>query len=410
MILVLFTTAYPYVLGGEQNFLAVESQYLLESFERVVLVPEMHLAEQTSYPPQLELEDTYSEYLQSHGRISTFIHGFFSLLFFKEIIRKPWLLFKPAFMKTLIFFAGKAELTRRWVIAWIKKQKLDARHCLFYTYWFDHGAMGIGLAKRNFPNLKLVSRVHGYDLYEERRDPPYWPCREGALSTLDFLFPASDAGREYLEKRYPNSITWMETARLGVPDYGIHTASSSDTICRIVSCSKFVAVKRLDLMLNGIAAAANRRPFQKFHWRHFGTGSPALELEEAIKILPKNVEVDFAGYSTQNELFEYYRENPVDIFMNVSASEGTPVAIMEAISCGIPVIATAVGGNKEIVSERNGYLVSANPSPNELAEALLSYLEKPGNKRTESRAVWSEKYHAKQNYTKFVKCLVEIRA
>jgi len=99
--------------------------------------------------------------------------------------------------------------------------------------------------------------------------------------------------------------------------------------------------------------------------------------------------------------------------MNVSVTEGTPVAVMEAISCGIPVMATAVGGNPEIVSEQNGRLLSPNPTPDEIAEAILSILDNPDlaiEKRKGSRQVWQEKYNASQNFQAFADRLKAIRA
>ena len=409
MILILFTSSYPYVTGGEQNFLEVEVQHLLRSFERVILVPLRRDGERSNIHPRIEVEDGYADYMRSRSRINTLLDGGFSALVYKEIISRPSLLFKPAYLERLLLFASEAEMTRRWVVAWIRKQNINARDCLFYTYWFHHVAMGVGLAKRSFPDLKLVSRAHGYDLYEERRTPPYWPCREFSLRTVDFLFPDSDEGTEYLQKKYPKFGLRIETARLGIPDSGVLTKASSDGVYRIVSCSRMVPLKRLDLMMQGIAAAAKRRPSQKFIWCHFGTGALKSELELGVKRLPENIEVQFAGYSTQLNLFNYYRENPVDVFMNVSLSEGTSVAMMEAISCGIPMLATRVGGNKEIVSVKNGWLISANPLPDEIADALLHHWDMPGEKRAGSQAIWREQYNADQNFSTFAQRLVKIR-
>ena len=102
----------------------------------------------------------------------------------------------------------------------------------------------------------------------------------------------------------------------------------------------------------------------------------------------------------------------VDVFVNVSSTEGTPVSIMEAVSCGIPVLATAVGGNVEIVQERNGYLLSENPTPDEIADALLIVCdnrEEILKKRKGSRAVWQERYNETTNFEAFAQALVEIR-
>jgi len=410
LIVILFTDSYPYVTGGEQNFLEVEVQYLLKAFERVVLVPLSRSGERANLPPRVEVEDGYADLMHSRKKIKTLFYGGTSSLVYKEIISKPSLFLQPAYLERLLLFAYEAEMTRHWVVAWIKSQKVDTRNCLFYTYWFHHTAMGIGLAKRSFSDIKLVSRAHGGDLYEERRTPPYWPCRESALKATDFLFPDSDEGTDYLRRKYPQFISRMETALLGVPDSGVITKASSDDVYRIVSCSKMVPVKRLGLMMQGIATAAKQRPSQKFEWCHFGTGQLRSELEAGVKELPGNVAVRFAGYSTQSDLFDYYCENPVDVFMNVSISEGTPVAVMEAISCGIPVIATGVGGNKEIVSARNGQLISANPSPDEIADALLQHWDMSDEKRAGSLAIWRERYNADQNFSAFVQRLVKIRA
>ena len=68
------------------------------------------------------------------------------------------------------------------------------------------------------------------------------------------------------------------------------------------------------------------------------------------------------------------------------------------------MLATAVGGNTEIVSTRNGYLVGANPEPRELAEAILDLHDHPNDaamKRAESHEVWRTRYNADTNYAAF---------
>jgi glycosyltransferase involved in cell wall biosynthesis len=109
---------------------------------------------------------------------------------------------------------------------------------------------------------------------------------------------------------------------------------------------------------------------------------------------------------------QYYQDFPVDVFVNVSSTEGVPVSIQEAISCGIPVIATAVGGNPEIVSEQNGILLSPDPQPDEIAAALLKIWDDPalaGRLRRGSRQVWQTSYNAQVNFRVFAERLKSIR-
>jgi colanic acid/amylovoran biosynthesis glycosyltransferase len=103
---------------------------------------------------------------------------------------------------------------------------------------------------------------------------------------------------------------------------------------------------------------------------------------------------------------EYYRNNPVDLFINTSSSEGLPVSIMEASSFGIPTIATNVGGTGEIVRDgETGFLLNADVSPKELADKIEQFALLPEGKkkllRTNCRTLWMDEFHAATNYERF---------
>ena len=113
------------------------------------------------------------------------------------------------------------------------------------------------------------------------------------------------------------------------------------------------------------------------------------------------------------DVYSYYQTHPVDLFVNVSSSEGLPVSIMEAISYGIPVIATDVGGTSEIVEDGvNGNLIPMSFKPEELAGKIRKYVrmnrEEMKELRGATRKLWEERFQAVKNYDLFAKNLLKL--
>jgi len=389
---------------------------MLSGFDKVILVPKVREGKRLPVPDEVEVDESYAVFLETVNKASALLKVIFSPHFYRDLCSNPMIWTKPSALMRLFMYVGGARLTQEWVEKWFARTGYDESECIFYTFWFDAAAMGIGLAKRRHPHLKIVSRAHGYDVYEDRYPVHYLPCRPQALACVDGVFTDSAAGAQYLQDRFPNHRSKIKPALMGIPDPGFLTRKSDDGVFRIVSCAIIRPVKRIDLLLEGIAEASRQRPDVRFEWHHFGNSEVEGVREHlqtlADKILPENARTYLPGYHGQQELFRYYRDNPIDVFVNVSVSEGTPVSVMEAASCGIPFIATAVGGNKEIVTTENGFLLDSNPTAQEIARAFFSMIDHPENienQRTASRAIWSEKYNAKRNLEKFIIRLKTIR-
>jgi colanic acid/amylovoran biosynthesis glycosyltransferase len=414
MTIIIFTQSYPYDFAAEYLFIGPEIHHLAEKFEKIILVPRARKGTRLPLPSGVEVDGEYADFLQRNSSPHRMIRlALASPAFFQEIHNHLSILLYPSKILKLILFSSRVELTRQWITNLIRTQQIDPNDCILYSYWFDHAATGLAMVRQEFPAIRAVSRAHGYDIYEEYYYPYYWPCRRETLNELDMLFFASDAGKNYFRERYPEFISKFETAHLGIEDPGFISNSSDDGVFRIISCSYIVPVKRLGLLLDGIAAAARLRPEQKFEWIHFGDGKGRRSLERKMsRKFPSNIQGRFVGDVPNHEIMRHYQNHPCDVFVNVSETEGgAPVSIQEAISSGIPVVATSVGGNAEIVSDRNGILLSPNPKPEEVAAALLKIWDDPllaARMRKESHRIWQASYNANVNFRAFAERLKSI--
>lgn len=412
--LVLFTTTYPYAAGAEQTFLEGELRHLRSAFGRVILIPDEVRGKRLPLPEGIEVDESHAAtQMRRLARIRRLLAGARSMSLVREIRRRPDLVFRPGLLKRALTFFGRAKITDSWLDGFMAAHTLIPADTVLYTYWFFSTSLGLACGRARHPGLVLVSRAHGYDLYEERHESAYIPGRAWTLPKLDAVLPDSEAGELYLRSRYNEQPRICETLRLGVPDPGFRSRASDDGIFRLVSCSLLVPVKRIPLLADSILRAAEIRHDQRFEWYHFGDGPQRTKIAERMQTdAPANVTAHLPGYPGLPALLAHYRDRPVDLFVNVSESEGTPVAVMEAVSCGIPVLATAVGGNREIVSENNGVLVSPDPDPGEIARAILGLVDDPvasDRKREGSRAVWEQRFDAATNYDALVELLETLR-
>ena len=96
--------------------------------------------------------------------------------------------------------------------------------------------------------------------------------------------------------------------------------------------------------------------------------------QEAIKLLENSRFLKYAWLPGEREdIADIMRS--LDIFVLPSQAEGISNTILEAMATGLPVIATAVGGNTELVKEGETGLLVPHSNPQAMADALLNLIE-----------------------------------
>ena len=122
----------------------------------------------------------------------------------------------------------------------------------------------------------------------------------------------------------------------------------------VLSVGRFVPIKNMALLIDAMARMASTEP--DLYLLLVGEGPELQSLKEQAARLGVTRAVTFAGYVPQSEMAPYYRT--ADLFALGSDFDNSPNVVLEAMACGLPVVATNVGGVAEYVaSGRGGDLV-----------------------------------------------------
>ena len=125
-------------------------------------------------------------------------------------------------------------------------------------------------------------------------------------------------------------------------------------------------------ILKAMALLKDREEFQHIHYLICGRGEMWASLEESAKELGITDHVNFLGYRTDAP--ELYKAS--DLFLFVTFREGLSVALMEAMSSGMPVICSRIRGNTDLIEDGvEGLIVENNPQA--VAEGILKLYRDP---------------------------------
>lgn len=408
-VLFLVTKHYPY--GGAEAYLEHEREFLCKVFDKIYLVPAERFGQSgsvRSLPEKMEVlhinEVSYSKLkFNLLKRIVEFCsviwHDWrlsgFSLFFFKKF-RKHISVLRHQ-QKT----ADTAGFT-------ILKHKKSGDEVFCYAYWMHYGALMLSLLKRRTIIKSYAVRAHSIDLYHK----DWYLAKLFGTAPLCFhfynqkmatrIFSVSEHGKNYLIQKFPNYKAKISTSYLGVPA-GKLTEHNKQDYFLIVSCSHLTPNKRVDKIPDILK-------FLHFpvRWVHFGGGNDEKlkALKDKTIGLPSNIQVELRGNTPNHEVMNYYAHNNVDLFLNISMAEGLPVSLMEAISFGIPVMATEVYGTPELANDQTGFLIPRDFIDSEVAKLINDFntdLAKKVSIRKSARKYFIETFLADTNYPAFIK-------
>lgn len=412
--IVLITDAFPYTKRYE-TFLETEIKYWKRQKKIELIIMPMHI---DTYKRKIDSniiqDDCFANFLSYNEKeidknLYKFLYIFKSIyrkIFWKEIFTE--LIKRPSIVKEFLLSMRKYEIYRDFFKEYLKKNNVD----LFYTYWNTEVTYALQNLNTNLVKYSIITRVHGYDLYKERTFKNYMPLRKLFTKNINQVYTITNQAIPYLEKNYSYNKELIYTSKLGVEDRGIITKLSEENSFHIVSCSSLIPLKRVDYIIDALCILSENLSNMKIKWIHIGLGSLEGVLKEYAKgkLAKLNIEYCFLGSLSNIEVYDFYRNNKIDVFINVSESEGVPVSIMEAMSCYIPIIAPNIGGISDmVISNFNGILLDKTVEIKDIVSALekVSYFKNIVIRKN-SYQQFKKNYDASTNYPIFIEKIKEL--
>jgi colanic acid/amylovoran biosynthesis glycosyltransferase len=211
--------------------------------------------------------------------------------------------------------------------------------------------------------------AHGYDVY--RRPPADFAARAAAAAAV---VTVSEANARHLAAAFGVPRGHVRVIPCGVDTGRFRPGGPPAVPPHVVCVARLVPVKNLGLLLE--AWADLRARGTAFRGVLVGDGPCRDELLAAWARLGLEGVVELAGAAEQDEVRAWWQRASVAVL--ASEREGMPVSLMEAAACGVPAVATAVGGVPELVEDGVTGLLAPAGDRGALAAALGRLVGDPG--------------------------------
>ncbi len=399
--ILLVSNSFPFGIA-EASFLRPEIRALSRNFHICIVARNVRDAQTTSLPENVSVVRYDAKSGYNVGKL--FLQTLLCKEFYRELAalcrRKALRLYK---LRALARYCMRAIHFKQFLEP-VRAQLPES--VILYTYWNDYSVFSLSMLKRR--NDKLVSRLHRHDLYLTEKNRFYLPMKALSNQKADLLAFISEQGKRYYQETFDANAP-AKVCYLGVKPQKKRAPFHKKEALHILSFSYLSPVKRVDRIVNCLEKIENTQ----VHWVHIGDGTEKQNVLEAAKTrlsVKKNITYTFLGAMENEDALRYISENEFDFLLNVSASEGIPVTMMECMSFGIPVIATQVGGVSELVEDgKNGYLLSPDFTEDEFLAAVSRYRDLPyANKqdlRENAYQSWKNKFNEEINISKFSQTL-----
>jgi N-acetyl-alpha-D-glucosaminyl L-malate synthase BshA len=233
---------------------------------------------------------------------------------------------------------------------------------------------------------RIVTTLHGTDTTLVGTDPSYLPITRHSILQSHAVTTPSDSLRRAtwegfgIPDRFPIEVipNFVDTERYApVRDRAsLRTLfpDLEDTEPVLIHVSNFRPVKRITDVVSIFTEVQRRRPCRLVM---IGDGPERSPAERKLRELGLDKRVAFLG--KQDGFVELLAS--ADVFLLPSEQESFGLAALEALSCGVPVVASNIGGIPELVSHGDTGWLAPLGDVGAMADAVLHLTEDPGRWR-----------------------------
>jgi glycosyltransferase involved in cell wall biosynthesis len=171
--------------------------------------------------------------------------------------------------------------------------------------------------------------------------------------------------------------------------------------------ARFTATKRQDVLIEAIKELKSRCPNTDWRLTLAGDGETLSSIKKKVRSLGLYDSIEFAGNLGEDALCHWFSE--LDFYLQASEGETLSTAILQAMSCGKPIVASDVPGIRNLLcSQNNCGITVAGQEGSGFAEAIIKLTNNPGLSCAigkSGRRVVEEKYSQQQMFVKYKELL-----
>lgn len=250
-----------------------------------------------------------------------------------------------------------------------------------------------------FFRIKTIIHLHGSEFKEfyNNADDSLKSKIKRLFNDCDKTIVLGDAWNEFIKSICPKANTYVLHNSVKLPK---DVSVSNNETKNILFMGALIKRKGVSDLLEAVKMI-KERGYENFVLLIGGTGEEEKNLHDYVNENNLSENVKFLGWIENNIKEEIYSN--ADIFILPSYNEGLPIAILEALSYGLPVISTNVGSIDEAVkNDINGFLLRPGDI-NEMADKIIALIDNPillNKQSVNARTIAEDKFSDDKYYDK----------